>query len=109
VNRDLEQDLRQALRPVDPTPEFTSKLLDTLATKRRATKSTGRPWLRPMAMAASILLALGLSWGTYQHQQRERAFEAHAELLKALAITNRSLDHAYEAVQSLAADKVHGG
>jgi hypothetical protein len=109
MSRDLEQDLRQALRPVNPSPEFTSKLLVTLATERRATASTRHPWLRPMAMAASILLALGLGWGTYQHQQRERAFQAHAELLKALAITNRSLDHAYQAVQSLGADKVHGG
>jgi hypothetical protein len=109
MSRDLEQDLRQALRPVDPSAELTSKLLAAIPTKHPATTRSVRPWLRQMAVAASILLALGLSWGTYQRQQQERASQAHAELLKALAITNRSLDHVYRAVQSLDADRGHGG
>jgi hypothetical protein len=109
MSRDLEQDLRQALRPVDPTPEFTNKLLARMAAEQRPVASSRRPWLRQMAVAASVLLALGLSWRGYEHQQRERALQAHADLLRALAITSRSLDHAYQTVHSLDADKVHGG
>ena len=107
MSRDLEQDLRHALRPVDPTPEFTNKLLANIAAERCRAASNKRPWLRQLAVAASVLLALGLGWRTYQ--QRERALQAHAELLKALAITSRSLDHAYQAVHSLDANRVHGG
>jgi negative regulator of sigma E activity len=107
VSQDLEQDLREALRPVEPAPEFTNRLLAKIATARRGAASNRRPWLRQMAVAASLVLALGLGWRTYQ--QRERALQAHAELLKALAITSRSLDHAYQAVHSLDADRVHGG
>lgn len=107
MSQDLEQDLRQALRPVDPPPEFINKLLAKIGTERRGTASNRRPWLRQMAVAASVVLALGLGWRTYQ--QRERALQAHAELLKALTITSRSLDHAYQAVHSLDADRVHGG
>jgi hypothetical protein len=109
MSGDLEQDLRRALKPVDPTPEFTARLMAGLATERRASTATLRPWRRQMAAAASVLLVLGLSWGAYQHQQRERGLQAHAELLKALAITSRSLDHAYQAVQSLDAERAHGG
>jgi hypothetical protein len=62
-----------------------------------------------VAVAASVLLVFGLSWRGYQHQQRARALQAHAELLKALAITSRSLDQAYQAVSSLDAERVPGG
>ena len=109
MSGDLEEDLRQALQPVDPTPEFTNKLLARMAAERRAAASSRRPWLRQMALAASVLLALGLSWRGYEHQQRARALQAHADLLRALAITSRSLDHAYQTVHSLDADRVHGG
>ena len=109
MSGDLERDLRQALRPVEPRPEFANRLLAAVLTERRATSVPRRSWLRPSAAAASVVLAISLSWGAYQHQQRERALQAHTELLKALAITDRSLDRAYQALQSRATDRMNGG
>ena len=93
---DLEQELRRALRPVDPSPEFAARLLTGLAGARIGAAAVSRPWLRRMALAASVLLVSGLGVLLYQHQQRERA---HAQLLEALAVTSRSLDRAYQAVR----------
>jgi hypothetical protein len=109
VSGDLERDLRRALRPVEPSSEFTERLLAHVAAERRATRSNRHPWLRPMALAASVLLAVGLGLRVYEYRQRERAVRARAELIEALAVTSRSLDHAYRSVHSLDAEKGRGG
>jgi hypothetical protein len=96
MTHDLEQELHRALRPVDPSPEFTARLLSGLATRSGTATPLGRRWWRPMALAASVVLTSSLGVLLYQHQQRERA---HAQLLEALSITSRSLDRAYQAVR----------
>jgi hypothetical protein len=107
MTHDLEQKLRRALRPVDPSPEFTARLLTGLATARDSASAVRRPRWRPMALAASVVLTLGLGVLAYQQQQRERA---HAQLLEALSITSRSLDLAYRAVRWHGNDAAeHGG
>lgn len=97
MTEDLERELHDALRPLDPSPEFTTRLLASLAGAREVTAKPGRAWLRPLAMAASVLLATSLGWQWHQHQQGE---QAHAQLLEALTITSRSLDHAYQTLHS---------
>jgi hypothetical protein len=107
MTHDLEQELRRALRPVDPSPEFSARLLARLASVRGTARALRRPWLRPMALAASVLLISGLGVVEYQQQQRQRA---HAQLLEALSITSRSLDRAYQAVRWHGSDSgEHGG
>ena len=107
MTQDLEQELRRALRPVDPSPEFTARLLTGLAIPRETATALRRPWWRSLALAASIVLASGLGVLLYQQQQRERA---HAQLLEALSITSRSLDRAYRAVRWHGSDAgEHGG
>ena len=107
MTHDLEQELRRALRPVDPSPEFTARMLTGLAIRRGAATAARRPWWRPMALAASVVLASGLGVLFYQQQQREHA---HAQLLEALTITSRSLDRAYRAVRWHGSDAgEHGG
>ncbi len=107
MTHDLERELRRALRPVDPSPEFTARLLAGLAPARDAATAVRRPWWRPVALAASVVLVSGLGVLLYQHQQRERA---HAQLLEALTITSRSLDRAYRAVRWHGSDAgEHGG
>jgi hypothetical protein len=107
MTHDLEQELRRALRPIDPSPEFTARLLTGLATVRDTATAVRRPGWRPMALAASVLLVSGLGALLYQQQQRERA---HAQLLEALSITSRSLDRAYQAVRWHDSDAgEHGG
>jgi len=107
MTHDLEQELRRALRPVDPSPEFTARLLTGLAIAPGTRTALRRPWWRPLALAASVVLASGLGVLLYQQQQRERA---HAQLLEALSITSRSLDRAYRAVHWHGSDAgEHGG
>jgi hypothetical protein len=108
MSHDLEQELRRALRPIDPSPEFTARLLTGLASLRDTATAVRRPGWRPMALAASVLLVGGLGALLYQQQQqRERA---HAQLLEALTITSRSLDRAYQAVRWHDSDAgEHGG
>ncbi|HKC17177.1 MAG TPA: hypothetical protein VKC11_10775 [Steroidobacteraceae bacterium] len=107
MTHDLEQELRRALRPVEPSREFTAGLLTGLAAARDSATAVRRHGWRSMAMAASVVLASGLGILLYQHQQRERA---HAQLLEALTITSRSLDRAYRAVRWHGSDAgEHGG
>ena len=106
MTHDLEQELRRALRPVDPSSGFTAQLLRELAIARGTASAVRRPGWRPMALAASVVLASGLGVLLYQHQQRERA---HTQLLEALTITSRSLDRAYQAVRWHDNDAVENG
>ncbi len=107
MTHDLEQELRRALRPLDPSPEFTARLLGGLTTARDTATAVRRPGWHPMALAASAVLAGVLGLLLYQHQQRERA---HAQLLEALSITSHSLDRAYRAVHWHGSDAgEHGG
>jgi len=107
MTHDLEQELRRALQPVDPSPEFAARLLTGIAIARDRAGAVRQRWWRPTALAASVVLAIGLGFLVYQHQQRERA---HAQLLEALAITSHSLDRAYRAVRWHGSDTgEHGG
>jgi len=96
MTHDLEQELRRALRPVEPSRKFTERLLAALATAPDTVSAVRRPAWRSMAMAASVALVIGLGLLLYLHQQRERA---RTQLLEALTITSRSLDRAYQTVR----------
>ena len=109
---DLEQRLRDALRPVEPRPEFTARLLADIAASRPADasrKPRARVGWQPLAAAASLTLCIGLGWQAFEYQQHRRAAQAHRQLLEALAITSRSLDHAVRVVHTFDAEQEHGG
>lgn len=106
MSHDLEKELREALRPVDPGEDFTARVLarvsaepataaarDSLA----ARLAPGRQLWIPLALAASLaaVLVLGVQW----HQRRElRGLEARRELIEALRVTSQKLDLAYRLV-----------
>lgn len=109
---DLEQRLRDALRPVEPRPEFTARMLATIDSGKPAVasrKPRPRSWWQPLAAAASLTLCIGLGWQAFEYQQHRRAVQAHRQLLEALAITSRSLDHAVRVVHTFDAEREHGG
>ena len=82
---DLELELRQALRRVEPERDFA-----TLPYARR-----NSPWYsrgRMLALAAALILMILLPAGVMQYQARQqRREEARADLIKALQITENKL------------------
>lgn len=90
----LEDDLRAALRPVDPPEGFEQRVMARL-------DSGGGPVRRPAARAFSswAAAAAGLAFASvagiavYNHQQEQRrGLEARDQLVLALQITGKKLD-----------------
>jgi hypothetical protein len=114
MSEDIEEQLRRALRPVDPSAGFTERLMRALPERTSrpipAPVMTLRPaapvtlWRRlstPAALAASLVIAvlLGQQAGRQQAEREQRAgLAARAELMQALRITSKKLDLAYQAV-----------
>jgi len=117
MNVDIENELRRALRPVEPPAGFTDRVMRALpeSTPRISvvpiTPVAMRPatrasiWWRlstPVALAASFIVAILIG----QHVGMERAkreqqagLAASRELMQALHVTSRKLDLAYQAVK----------
>lgn len=92
---DLEQQLRAALRPVDPGTGFVGGVLARVAAERPrgARPLRGRApaaWLS-LALAASIVLGLLVA---HQQQLRrtEQGLEARRQLIEALRVAGDKLD-----------------
>ncbi len=112
----FEDQLRRALRPVQPPAGFAARVMQALPAQRESATVTpislAKParapnyWQRlraPAALAASLLVAvlLGQQWA-YQRQQAEQAagLAASQQLMQALRVTSKKLDLAYQAVKS---------
>jgi len=106
MSRDLDKELREALRPLDPGADFTARVLARLAADPAAAATRGsrgarlvprrRPWI-PLALAASLVagLVLGVQW----RERRElRGLQARRELIEALRVSSQKLDLAYRLV-----------
>jgi len=105
VSDDLEDRLRQALRPLDPGEEFTARVLARVAADEGRVPPTdtaaGRPpprrrlWVA-LALAASLAAALiGIEW----RERRElQGLQARQQLIEALRVTSQKLDLAYRIV-----------
>ena len=115
MNEDFENQLRRALRPVDPPEGFAERVMRALPEWRTSAKvvtlQVARParhpglWRRistPAALAASLVVAVlaGRQVGIERERDEQRAgLEASRELMQALRVTSQKLDLAYEAVQ----------
>jgi hypothetical protein len=102
MSQDLESQLRAALRPVAPSKEFSQKLLANAAAPRRSAAQIYRrsAWWLGAAVAASLLLAIGVQQRMQDVRERESGLEARRQVLQALRVTSQKLDLAYEAVKS---------
>jgi hypothetical protein len=114
MSDDIEEQLRRALRPLDPSAGFSERVMRALPQRTprvaRAPIAMLRPaapggrWRRfsvPAALAASLVMAvlLGQHVGRQQAARELRAgLAARAELMQALRITSKKLDLAYQAV-----------
>lgn len=109
MSKDLESQLRAALRPVAPRKEFTDRLLarsTAIAPDPRSARNLAARGIRPMAwwfgasLAASVLLAIGIQQHLEQQRLQQSGLEARREVVEALRMTSQKLNIAYEAIRS---------
>ena len=118
----LERSLRAALQPVDPGPAFTAALQARLATADlRSQVALLRPvtisgprrlYLASLAVAASIVVAMGIAAQIAELRGAERAAlaraqqtRAHTQLLLALEITSERLGLAQQRIEQFQAQE----
>jgi hypothetical protein len=99
MSNNLDDELRGALRPVDPGEEFVQRVLSRVARdsarSRRPAKARYQ-WLSA-ALAASIVLGF-LITHDWQMRREQQGLEARKQLLEALRVTGAKLDLAYRVV-----------
>jgi hypothetical protein len=108
MTKDIETEMRAALRPVDPSEEFSQKLVANVTSQRpaalkpRRVASARHPlvWWFSASLAASVVLAVGVHQHLEQQRLQQSGLEARREVLQALRVTSQKLNLAYEAVKS---------
>lgn len=108
---DLERQLRDAMRPVDPPSGFSERVLAGLARSRErsgtgpvsAFRGTASPWRRrrlwlpDAAVAAFAAVLIGTGIWSQQRTLEVRAREARTEVFEALRISSQALNAALHA------------
>lgn len=98
---ELEQYLRQALRPVDPPANFTESLLARVdpAPRRNAKilsmSSRTRIWAGS-ALAASLVAGFLIAGEVHERRERQKVETAQRQFNDALQITNEALEQTRE-------------
>jgi hypothetical protein len=112
MSDDLEDRLRQALRPVSPGEQFSARLQERVtATARPLAPNSRSPrrrvanWWLSAGLAASLLLALGIARRASESQERVAGLAARRQVFEALRVTNQKLDLAYRTVLSESRDE----
>jgi negative regulator of sigma E activity len=98
MSKDFEQQLRDALRPVDPEEGFEQRVMARVSHEpaRRHRKVTR--WAVQLAIAASMACVAILGAHQWQERREQQGLEARRQLLEALRLTGEKLDVAYQAV-----------
>jgi anti-sigma-K factor RskA len=108
MSEDIESRMRAALRAVAPREEFAQKLAANVASQgptaripsRRAARLQPLAWWFSAALAASVVLAVGVQQHLQQQRLQQSGLEARREVVEALRVTSQKLNLAYEAVKS---------
>jgi hypothetical protein len=108
MSDDLEKQLREALRHVDPAPGFAARVSARTHSEQR------RPWLpqryrwMTATLAASVLLTLMVAYGWELRREQRQGLAARQQLIEALRLTGEKLDLAYRGVQDASKDTAPG-
>ena len=99
MSKDLEEQLRKALRPVDPDEGFAERVMRRMESERTPPRRSQVKRLQwwPVAIAASLIL----SWVVvhdWQARREQQGLEARRQLIEALRLTGEKLDIAYQVV-----------
>ena len=97
MSKDFEQQLREALRPVDPEEGFEQRVMARIAQERSRKRAKVTRWVS-VALAASVLFAAILGAHEWQLRREQEGREARKQLIEALRLTGEKLDVAYQAV-----------
>jgi len=103
----LEQALRAGLSAVDPGPAFTAALQARLVTAQppaaladgRIMAGSRRLHSASLALAASIVMAIGVGAQLLELHAEQRTAAAHTQLLLALEITSERLGLAQQRIE----------
>jgi negative regulator of sigma E activity len=98
MSKDFEQQLRDALRPVDPEECFEQRVMARL--EREPARSRGKVtrWTAALAIAASMAFVTIVGAYQWREHREQQGLEARRQLLEALRVTGEKLDVAYQAV-----------
>lgn len=96
MNNDFEQQLREALRPVDPDDGFADRIMARIHKPVRSSGANRSRWL-VTALAASMVAGAAIIY-QYQVDRASEGFEARRQLIEALKVTGEKLDLAYQVV-----------
>ena len=101
MSNDLDDELRKALRPLDPEEGFADRVMARIeatpvAQSRRGLPQRFRGW--PVALAASAVLGAVLIH-VWQVDRERRGLEARRQLIEALQVTGEKLDLVYRSVK----------
>ena len=97
MSKDFEQQLREALRPVDPGEGFDQRVIARIAQERSRPRAKITRWVS-VALAASVVFAAVLGGHEWQLRREQEGLEARKQLIEALRLTGEKLDVAYQAV-----------
>jgi negative regulator of sigma E activity len=97
MSKDIEQQLREALRPVDPDEGFEQRLMARIAREPTPRRSKVIRWVS-IALAASMAFAAVVGTQQWRSHREQQGLEARRQLIEALRVTGEKLDVAYQAV-----------
>jgi len=108
MSKDIESEMRAALRPLAPSEEFSQKLVANVTGRRSAPLEPRRlaprrrslAWWLSASLAASVVLVVGVHQHLEQQRLQQSGLEARREVLQALRVTSQKLNLAFEAVKS---------
>jgi hypothetical protein len=108
MSKDIESQMRAALRALAPSTEFSQKLVANITSQRLAGARPRRiaarlhpiAWWFSAGLAASMVLAVGVHQHVQQQRLQQSGLEARREVMEALRVTSQKLNLAYEAVKS---------
>lgn len=96
---DFEQELKQALRRTEPPAGFTNRVMARIESRRPAPSySSPSRWLT-LALAASVMVATFGGLWYREEQQRAQAENAKEQILLAMQITARQINHVQQKVK----------
>jgi hypothetical protein len=97
MSKDLEQQLREALQPVDPDEGFEQRVMSRIAREPARPRRKVTRWTA-IGLAASVGFAAVLGTHQWQLHRERQGLEARRQLIEALRVTGEKLDVAYQAV-----------
>ena len=99
MSDEIEDELRRALRPVDPDEGFADRVIARVRTQPAAPSRWRQNRFRYFGAALAVSAVLGVVLiHLWQIQRERRGLQARQQLIEALRVTGEKLDIAYRGV-----------